>query len=143
MSGKLDDILTGTFEEKADFVTVERHGAVVELHGLPQEARRVYDDNEGDKAAVSEAIVEQMVMFGARVVKMPESDKWLRELQFYASRQTSALDLSQYDLEDDVQLEYVFKRHYWLTPRDIAKIGLLTGWQDDEFMTLENIASAL
>lgn len=55
------------------------------------------------------AAIDAMVMFGIELENgLPKDDKWLGKLQWLEKRGT--LDLSQYDLEDPVEKEFVYKR---------------------------------
>lgn len=142
MSGKLENIIEGIAEDSGVSV-IERHGAIAELHSAVVDIEAVSDKYEDNPKEQASAVLEAMIMFGVTVTKMPDSDKWLKELQFYAKRRPGDIDLSQYDLDDEIELEYVFKRHRLLTPRDLVQIGMLTGWQDQDNMTLEQISELL
>jgi hypothetical protein len=72
-----------------------------------------------------------MVMFGAELVDgLPQDNGWLKQLQWAAKRGT--LDLDGFDLEDPLDLEYLYKRYIAVSSADIREIGKLTGLTSED-----------
>ena len=149
MIDDLARLMDGKAEEPTAPEIVERHGARAELHpvsaGMIEDAYERYPDPE-DKEAEDYAerqaraayergkiILEAMLLFGVKLVHMPEDARWLENLQFMERR--GRLDLSSYDLENQTEREFVFKRYVLLTPLDLLKVGRKTGL-DQETMDL-------
>lgn len=85
------------------------------------------------------AVMDAMCMFGVELVDgMPTDDSWLKKLKFMEKR--GQVDLSSFDLADQLDLEFLYKRYIavdndviqrisqisTLTPEAIAK-------QEDQF----------
>ncbi len=70
------------------------------------------------------AVYDAMVMFGIELVEgLPESD-WLARLQNLERHKR--LDLSGYDLQDPLDVEFLYKRFILATGDMVAKIGNLS-----------------
>ena len=68
-----------------------------------------------------EAAIEAMVMFGVDLIDpVPDKKEWLDKLQFLAKHER--LDLSQYDLESPIDLEYLYKIFIAVGVQDLALI---------------------
>lgn len=73
-----------------------------------------------------EAAMEAMILFGVELLDgLPESDEWFRRLQFLDKR--GLLDLSQYDVEDPIDREFIYKRYIAVGSTDFILIGSLSG----------------
>jgi hypothetical protein len=73
-----------------------------------------------------QAVMDVMVMFGLELVDgVPEDKLWLRRLRFLEKR--GQLDLSGYDLDDDFDLEFVYKKFIATGTEDLAAIGRRAG----------------
>jgi hypothetical protein len=82
-----------------------------------------------------EAMIDATVMFGIELPDgVPPTDKWLPKLKFMEKR--GQVDLSGYDLEDDLELEFMFKRYI------IANIGLINYIQNMSSVTPDDIGKA-
>ena len=56
------------------------------------------------------AAMDALVMFGVELVNgVPEADNWLKKLQ--RMEKMGRLDLSAYDLEDEIDKEFLYKRY--------------------------------
>jgi hypothetical protein len=93
----------------------------------PNEFSPIYlkavSDTERKRASAS---IDAMAMFGIELVDgLPESTKWLQNLKLM--EKLGNLDLSIFDLEDEIDLEFLFKRYIALGNDDLIKIGMLTG----------------
>lgn len=72
------------------------------------------------------AAMDTLTMEGIELLDpLPEDGRWIRKLKLYERRGT--LDLSWVDWDDDVDLEFLFKRYIWARAGDLGKIGLRTG----------------
>ena len=70
-------------------------------------------------------------MFGVELVGgLPEDDGWLKKLKLM--QRLGRLDLSAYDLEDDIDLEFVYKRHFAMGNEDYVAVGLISGINPEE-----------
>lgn len=91
-------------------------------------AMQEYQDEQNRVSA------DVLLMFGVELLDgVPEGD-WLGKLKFLGK--TGILDLSQYDLDDPITLEYLYKKHIAVGPRDASLIG--QGWGPTE----EEVAEA-
>jgi hypothetical protein len=78
-----------------------------------------------------------MAMLGIELVDgLPEDDKWLKKLKFLEKR--GRLDLSDYDLEDDFELEFVFKRFYAMGSDDWNLLSQLSGVTEEDIAKAED-----
>lgn len=69
----------------------------------------------------SVAVIEAVVLFGIELVDgMPEDDGWLKKLQFMSRR--GKLNLGEYDLEDELDREFLYKRYIILGKDDLALV---------------------
>jgi hypothetical protein len=82
-----------------------------------------------------EAMIDATVMFGISLPDgVPPTDEWLPKLKFMEKR--GQIDLSGYDLSDDLELEYVFKKYI------IANISLINYIQNMSSVTPDDIGKA-
>lgn len=71
------------------------------------------------------ATFDTLALFGVELVDgMPEDDKWLRKLKLAHKRGT--LDLSEFDLEDEVDREFLYIRYIALADEDYPLISSLS-----------------
>lgn len=76
-----------------------------------------------------------MALMGVELIDgLPQDDNWLQRLKFLEKR--NRLDLSGYDLDDQFEKEFVFKRYYALAAEDWNLLTRLSG------VTEEDIAKA-
>ena len=82
-----------------------------------------------------EAMIDATVMFGIELPDgVPPTENWLPRLQFMERR--GQIDLSGYNLDDELELEFVFKRYI------IANIALITYIQRLSSVTPEDVGKA-
>lgn len=82
-----------------------------------------------------EAMIDATVMFGISLPDgVPPTDKWLPKLKFMEKR--GQIDLSSFNLDDPLELEFVFKRYI------IANIGLINYIQNMSSVTPEDVEKA-
>ena len=77
-----------------------------------------------DRAAAS---MDAMIMFGVDLVHpVPEDGAWLKRLRWMEKR--GQFDLSTYDLDDELDCEFLFKKYIAVGLFDLQKIGRLAGF---------------
>jgi hypothetical protein len=82
-----------------------------------------------------EAMIDATVMFGIDLPDgVPPTEKWLPKLEFLEKR--GQVDLSGYNLSDDLEKEFVFKKYI------IASIALINYIQNMSSVTPEDIGAA-
>jgi hypothetical protein len=82
-----------------------------------------------------EAMIDATVMFGIDLPDgIPPTEKWLPKLKFLEKR--GQVDLSGYNLSDDLEKEFVFKKYI------IASIALINYIQNMSSVTPEDIGEA-
>jgi hypothetical protein len=68
-----------------------------------------------------EAAIETMIMFGIELIDpIPDMNLWMPKLKFLEKR--GHLDLSQYDLSDPIELEYLYKANIAVGKQDFSLI---------------------
>ena len=82
-----------------------------------------------------EAMIDATVMFGIKLPDgVPPTDKWLPRLQFM--ERLGQIDLSGYNLDDNLEKEFVFKKYI------IANIAVINYIQNMSSVTPEDIGKA-
>lgn len=72
------------------------------------------------------AILDAFVLFGIELIDgVPDDGVWEKKIKFMEKR--GALDLSVYDLEDEFDREFVFKRYIACASRDTRKVAVASG----------------
>lgn len=67
------------------------------------------------------AIIDALLLFGVELVDgMPEDDRWLRKLALM--EKMGHLDLSAYDLDDELEREFLYKKHIAVQIKDYPVI---------------------
>ena len=80
--------------------------------------------------------MDAMVMFGVELVEgLPEDDAWMKKLQFMDKK--GMINLKDYDLDDPIEREFLYKRYYAVTTDIYDKIGRLSGITQEEVNTAE------
>jgi len=83
------------------------------------------------------AALDAIVMFGVELVNgLPENDKWLQKLKFMERR--NMLSLSGYDLDDPLDLEFLYKRFVAVDNATVNKVSELSGISSQEVANIEN-----
>ena len=79
----------------------------------------------------SNAALEALVMFGVELVDgVPPVAEWLPKLRFLEKR--GRLSLKAYDLKDDLELEFVFKRYVAMSQSDIMAVMRISGVNEED-----------
>jgi hypothetical protein len=119
---------------------VEEMKAAIPMPAVPVvyiEEKEREEENPNDPrymAAVEEvhteradAMFDALVMFGVELPDgLPEDDTWLRKLKLLEKR--TPLDLSGFNLKDEFDLEFLYKRYVAVAGEDLRIIGALHGY---------------
>jgi hypothetical protein len=100
------------------------------------EAKEREEENPNDPAYIdavreveskrASAVLDALCMFGVELEEgLPEDTVWIKKLRVLERR--TALDLSDFDLEDDFDLEFLYKRYVAVAGADLAIVGGLHG----------------
>ena len=75
--------------------------------------------------------MEALILFGVELVDdLPPADEWLSKLEWLQKK--GHLDLSEYDLEDVADREFVFKAFIAVSGVDLMKITMKSGMTSEE-----------
>lgn len=100
----------------------------------PSDPTYIKELAEADRAR-SMAVYEAMCMFGVDLLDgLPEDDGWLKKLRYMSKR--GSIDIDDYDLEDEFDLEFLYKRFIAVGNNHVMEITKLSG------VTEEDIAEA-
>ena len=125
---KIVSVASGLMEEAANGVSSPKVPIFIDENGREQE-----NPNHPDYVAAladyehkrNQAVLDAVIMFGIELVDpIPEDDKWLKKLKYLAKR--GALNLDAYDLKDELELEFVYKRYIAVGNEDIEQIVGMT-----------------
>ncbi|MHA2263561.1 MAG: hypothetical protein ACXAEN_14290 [Candidatus Thorarchaeota archaeon] len=87
--------------------------------------------------ARARASMDAMAMFGIELVNgLPEDDVWLGKLRQF--ERLGYLDLSEFDMEDPIDREFVFKRYIALGNQDLLDIGKMSGIRQEDIEEAES-----
>lgn len=76
------------------------------------------------------AAIDALVMFGIDLADgLPEDGGWLTKLRYLEKR--GHLDLSEYDLDDPTDQEFLYKRFVAVASADIALVSMRSGVQGE------------
>lgn len=82
------------------------------------------------------AAMDAMIMFGVELVDgMPEDDSWKKKLELM--ERVGSIDLSDLDLDDDLEAEFAFKRYIATSPKDITIISAMSGLNEGDVSQAE------
>jgi len=96
----------------------------------PHDPKYLRDLKDAERKQAQVAM-DAMVMFGIQLVDgVPDDDTWLRQLTFYAKR--SGLDLSEYDLDDPLEKEFLFKKYIATGTMDLLEVGRRAGLRRED-----------
>jgi len=83
------------------------------------------------------AVMDAMCMFGVELIDgVPEDDGWLKKLLFMQKR--GQVDLSGFDLNDPLDLEFVYKRYIAVDNDLLTKIGRISTLTPEAIAKAEN-----
>lgn len=96
-----------------------------------QRAMRQYERERNDAA------MSALVLFGLELEDgVPDDDTWLKKLQFIERR--TQLDLSGFDLNDELDQEFVYKRYIACGTMDLITIGRKAGLSQEDVQEAVN-----
>lgn len=82
------------------------------------------------------AAMDAMILFGIEIIDgVPQSDGWLPKLK--RLEKMGRLDLSGYDIEDPIDIEFLYKRYILGDANVLAKIGKVSGVAGEEIARAE------
>lgn len=82
------------------------------------------------------AAIDAMCMFGVELIDpVPPKDKWLTKLQFLERK--GEIDLSSYDLDDEMDVEFLWKRFIAVDAGLIQALTQLSAISPEEISTAE------
>lgn len=126
-SSMIDDMMSAIPEPKVPLWHNEERNRDEENPNDPTYIKAV---SEYEKARGA-AAMDGMVMFGIELLDgMPTDSHWLDKLKMMERRKK--LDLSEYDLSDPFDLEYLFKRYVIATNDVVAEVGKISGVTSEE-----------
>jgi len=74
----------------------------------------------------SDAALDAVILFGVELPDgVPEDDRWIKNLRYLEKRKR--IDLSDFDLEDEFEREFVYKRYVAVAGEDFNTIAELSG----------------
>jgi len=77
------------------------------------------------------ASMDAMAMFGIELIDgLPEDTKWLDRLQQF--ERLGYLDLQQFDMKNEIDLEFLYKRYIALGNSDLIEIGKMSGIRQED-----------
>lgn len=88
---------------------------------------RYIDAVDEVKSKRGDAVLDALLIFGVELIDgLPEDKTWLKKLQLLERRKT--MNLSGFDLEDDFDLEFLFKKYVAVAGADLHVISGLHGF---------------
>jgi hypothetical protein len=91
----------------------------------------------------SNRVIDAIVMFGVTLtdedgspVDLPEDASWLRKLQFLSKR--GGVDLEGFDLKDDFDLEFLYKRYVALGQAELGIMTRMSGISEEDITRAED-----
>jgi len=114
----VDDVVAGVEAPRVPTYYNEEKGREEENPGHPDylDAMQKYNNDQ------ARAKMEALIMFGIELPDgLPEDDIWLRRVQWLAKRNAS-FSLDGYDLDDPLDLEYLYKRFIVVGTADFFRL---------------------
>ena len=110
---------------------------LVEIEGKSTPDKPYYESNPNDPDYAIQlrnvaqergtAMIDAMIIMGVELVDgVPDNEGWLKTLQFN-QKVTGVPDLSGYDLEDEMEKEFVFKKFYAIGRDGMKELAKYTG----------------
>jgi hypothetical protein len=120
---------------------VEQMKGAIKMPPVPRvwiEAKEREEENPNDPRYIEEveevnrkradAIFDALCMFGVELVDgLPEDTTWIKKLRMLERQRL--LDLSGFDLEDDFDLEFLYKRYVAVAGADLELLSGLHGFR--------------
>lgn len=100
-----------------------------EPNPMDPEYRQALSDAEHARGI---AASDTLIFMGVELVDgMPEDDDWLKKLKFL-ERLGHFKALKEFNMDDEIDREFVFKKYYAISARDIPLIGNASGMSQEE-----------
>lgn len=104
------------------------------------EAKERDEPNPGDPKYLDEvaqvdrdrgiAAMDAMILFGVELLDgVPDDDTWVTKLRFLEKR--NMLDLGEYDFQDEMDREFLFKRYVAIGAADLDLVGEMIGVSEE------------
>lgn len=95
--------------------------------------QRALEDAQKERGMAS---LDALIMFGVELLDgMPEDDKWLMKLKFLEKK--GQLDLSDYDFDDELDLEFLYKRYIAVPVSVATTVSEISGVSPEEVEAAE------
>lgn len=89
-----------------------------------------------NQLARARASMDAMAMFGIELIDgLPEDDTWVKRLRQF--ERIGYLDLSEFDLEDEIDREFLYKRYIALGSQDLVAISRMSGIRQEDINEAE------
>lgn len=97
---------------------------------------RALGDYERDRGI---ATMDAMVMFGLELIDgLPEDEGWLKKLTYMDRRGILDVDLEDFDLEDELDREFLYKKYILGNAALVSKITRISGLTEEDIVTAED-----
>lgn len=84
------------------------------------------------------AAMDAMILFGVELVDgLPENDSWKSKLRLM--EKMGSIDISDLDLDDDLEAEFAYKRYVATSMQDVALISAMSGIGEEDVAQAESI----
>lgn len=84
----------------------------------------------------SKVVLDAMILFGFELVdEIPAVEEWLPKLKFMEKR--GAVDLSEYDLDNELDLRFVYMKFIAVGSDDIMEVGRVSGISEKDIKRAE------
>ena len=128
----LQDVMSRIVDPAEPWVMNEEKGRK-EIDPYDTEYLAKIASNNRERARAS---MDAMAMFGIDLVDgLPEDTTWLKRLRQF--EKLGYLDLAQFDLEDDIDQEFLYKRYIALGNQDLMDIGRMSGIRQEDIAEAE------
>lgn len=127
----ISDVLARIKDPEPPMVFIEDKGREEPNYSDPTYLRAMRDA----EAERNSAGMDAMLMFGLQIVGGLNTDSWLNNLKMMSKM--GHIDLSIYNLDDPLELEYLYKRYIGSTAEVFTRIGEVSGISPEEVAKAE------
>lgn len=129
----LDDVTSKITDPLPPMIMIESKGRE---EPNPSDPKYLQELAEAEDAR-NRAIMDALVLFGVELVDgMPEDDGWLKKVKYLERR--GSLDLSEFDLKDELDKEFLFKRYMLVDAEVMQMITTKSGINPEEVAKIED-----
>lgn len=112
----LDDVTSRIKDPRPPMVMIESKGREEPNESDPQ----YLEDLQEAENTRNRAVMDAMVLFGIELLDgLPEDGNWIKKLKYM--ERLERLDLSNYDLDDELDKEFLYKR-YIIADADVIRL---------------------